>query len=94
VDGLELDMREPGPEEHRQAVVLSMEEAFERRHAVGHRRVRWRHENGVSRAAATDPVLREAEFARVFATASPAREQHPVDLADETVRQREAAQKA
>ena len=86
VDGLELHVRESRLQQR--GLLLRMEETLERRHAPGHLGVRGRHEDGVSRAGPSDPVLREPELAGGSFAAPPARHQHAVDLADQAVRQR------
>jgi hypothetical protein len=66
-----------------------MEELLEVGHAGFDLGVRWRHEDGVARPGPTEPVLRATELAWKLPAAASSREQHFVDLPNETVGQRE-----
>ena len=65
--------------------------ALERRHQVVDQRWRWRHEVRVTWPGAADPVLRSPELAGLLLASATAREQLFVHLANQTIRQREAA---
>ena len=94
MDGLELHVRQPRPDEDGEPVVSGVQEALERRHAVGHGGVGRRHEDGVAGPGPADPVLRAAEFAGGLGAAASRRQQDGVHLADQAVRQREALAQA
>ena len=49
---------------------LVVEELLKCPHAIGHFRVRGRHERRIARATASDPVLRTAEFTGLFMAAT------------------------
>src|SRR5439155_27312930 len=89
MDGLELDVREPRPDEDRERSLLVMEEALEVPHAVRDG-VGWRrHEVRGARPAAADPVLRPTELAGLLPAPPSAGEELRVDLPDQPVRERE-----
>ena len=94
MDGLELHVREPDPNQRGQAVFAGVEKALERGHAVGHGSVRRRHEGGGSGPGAAKPVLGRTKLAGHLPAASPARQQHAVNFADQAVAQGEAARQA
>src|SRR5690606_27196199 len=72
MDRLELHVGEAGPDEVRQAVAPIVEEALERSHRVRDRGVRRRHEHGITRPGAADPVLGTPKLAGVLAAPPPA----------------------
>jgi hypothetical protein len=65
--------------------------ALERRYQVVDDRGRWRHEVRVAGPGAADPVLRPSELAGLRLASAAAREQLFVHLANQAIRQREAA---
>jgi hypothetical protein len=86
MDRLELHVRQGRAQEHRHAVALRVKELLELRHALGNRRVWRRHESGVSRSRATNPVLGAAEFARILPASAAAGEEDSVDLSNQAIR--------
>ena len=68
-----------------------MKRALERRHQVIDERGRWRHEVRVAGPGAADPVLRSPEIAGLLLASATAREQLFVHLANQAIREREAA---
>jgi len=88
MDGLELYVSQPGPQQDGNSVIFSVEEGFEFRHAVFDLRVGWGNEGGVARTCSTNPVLGAAKLTRVLDAAPTPREQDAVDFADEPVGKR------
>src|SRR5262245_31107908 len=80
MNGFKLDVRKGGLDEERSLDSLVMEKLFQCTHAVQHV-VRWRrHEYGITRASAADPILRAAEFARPLFAAPPFGEEDAVNF--------------
>ena len=90
VNGLELHVGKCCSKQFGKTIVLRIEEAFERGHAVGDRRVGRRNEDGVSRSRAADPVLRFPEISGHLRTAPSRREQYAMDFAQEANREGQA----
>jgi len=67
-----------------------MDEALQVRQQIGHLLGWWRHEGGVARSRATDPVLRAAQFAGLLASAARTVEQQPMRLAQQANADRQA----
>ena len=91
VDGLELQMRQTRPDEHRQSRgTVIMKETLQLAHAFGHRMGRRRDKVGQTRPWAANPVLRSAELARQLVVAPAPSQEDFVDFAQQTVGKGEA----
>lgn len=87
--GLELDMSETRLHEHGYLGRFRMKEALEIAHATRDF-LRRRHKRGIARSRAADPVLAAAKLAGVPPFATPAGEQHSMDLTQRPQGEREA----
>lgn len=83
MNGFELDMGQTGLYYGGKSVLSGVQKSFEIGYAIFNCRVRRRYEQSSSRAAASDPVLRAAELARVFTAAPPTRKQLCMNFANE-----------
>jgi hypothetical protein len=86
VNRLELQVRQGGAHQHRQGVltvVASVDELLQLPHAVLHQSRRRRHEPGVSRPGAADPVLATPELPRQAIGAATTGQQPAMDLAQQ-----------
>jgi len=89
MDRFELDMGQPGLYDGWKSVLSAVQKSFEIGYAVFNCRVRRGNEQSSPRAAASDPILRAAEFAGIFAAAPATRKQLFMNLANEPRTQRE-----
>ena len=93
VDGFELHMGQGSSHQHRQgmgSVRRAMDEVLQLPHARVHQ-PRWRrHEAGVARSGAADPVLTAAELPRQPVGSAAPGQQPGVDFAQQTGGEREA----
>lgn len=89
MDGLELHVRKPRPQQYGQSVRLGVKETLKRRHTVGYGSLWRRHKNGITRPCPADPVLRAAKLTGILVASSPVRQQYAVNLADQAVGHRE-----
>ena len=90
VDGFELGVDQRDPDQRRQVGVGGMDEALQVRQQTGHLLRRWRHEGGIARSRAANPVLRATQFAGQLAGTSRPIEQPPMGLAQQANAERQA----
>ena len=91
VDSLELRVREPGLDHRSGETVLIVEEALQAVERGAHLVRWWRHEAGVARPGAADPVLGAAELPGRLVAAPCALHQDTVNFPDEPQREGELA---
>ena len=90
MDGLELDVREPGPDQHGKFVVRGVDEPLEVGHAFLDMVGRRRDEGRIAWPRAADPVLRPPELTWSHGLPTTVRKQPGVHLAHDAIRDREA----
>ena len=94
MDGFELDVRKPGPDQYGKFVVRGVNEPLEVGHAFLDMVGRWRNEGRIAGTRSADPVLRPPELTWRHGRTATVRKQPGVHLPQEAIRDREAAAQA
>jgi hypothetical protein len=80
MDGFKLDVRQRGFDQERGFDRVVVQEFFQSAETFQDLIGRRRNEQGVAGARAAHPILRAAEFARIFLAAASLLQQHAVDF--------------